>query len=176
MYSSAIVFVVCARRKNRRNSKLECRRSARQDLYRPPRLPSAACGWRLGTVAVRRRLHAPPDKETAARHPETQDAAVGMRDANGRALLEALQGVLQAGFSTICSAWTSLSVTRMRSLRPLRRDSANGEPSEVSSALPGQRNEADVLVGRIGTDSTSRRPSVSSVSVANAVEGTFCAV
>ena len=56
MYSSAIVFVVCARRKNRRNSKLECRRSARQDLYRPPRLPSAACGWRLGTVAVWRRL------------------------------------------------------------------------------------------------------------------------
>ena len=43
------------------------RKGLRRDLYRPPRLPSAACGWRLGTVTVWRRCmrrrteNRPPD-------------------------------------------------------------------------------------------------------------------
>ena len=50
-----------------------------------------------------RRMHAPTDKETAARRPETQDAVVGMRDANGRTLLDALQNALQGKFFTVCT-------------------------------------------------------------------------
>ena len=47
-------------------------------------------------------MHAPTDKETAARQPETQDAVVGMRDANGRTLLDVLQNALQGKFFTVC--------------------------------------------------------------------------
>ena len=47
-------------------------------------------------------LHAPPDEGIAARRPEKQNSVTGVRDANGRALLDALQGVLQRKFSTVC--------------------------------------------------------------------------
>ena len=46
-------------------------------------------------------LHAPPDEGIAARRPEKQNSVTGVRDANGRALLDALQGVLQRKFSTV---------------------------------------------------------------------------
>ena len=42
------------------------------------------------------------------------------------------------------------------------------QTARLSSALPGQRNEAVSLVRRIGTDCASGRPSVSGVSAANA--------
>ena len=108
MRSSAIVLMSvveeCSkgRRRQKQNSETRVRKVLRQDLYRPPRLPSAACGWRLLTVAVWRRLHAPTDEGIAARRPETQNSVTGVRDANGRTLLDALQGVLQRKFFTIC--------------------------------------------------------------------------
>ena len=170
----------CLRRLRSQKTTEETRNSSaeglRQDLYRPPRLPSAACGWRLGTVAVWRRLQCAVGQGN--RRQISGNAGCCRRDARreresaSRSFARSFTGRILYSLSVSFS----LNVTRMRSLRPLRRDSPNGEPSEVSSALPGQRNEADVLVGRIGTDSTSRRRSVSGVSVANAVEGTFCAV
>ena len=54
-------------RKKQQNSETRVRKVLRQDLYRPPRLPSAACGWRLLTVVVwrrcmrRRTRGSPPD-------------------------------------------------------------------------------------------------------------------
>ena len=56
----------------------------------------------MGTVAVWRRLHAPPDRDMAASEPESQDSVVGTRDADGRALLDSKNCVLQARLSAVC--------------------------------------------------------------------------
>ena len=78
------------------------RKGQRQDLYRPPRLLLAGGPRRMGTVAVWRRLHAPPDRDMAASEPESQDSVVGTRDADGRALLDSPRRVLQASLSAVC--------------------------------------------------------------------------
>ena len=62
----------------------------------------AAGERRIGTVAVWRRLHAPPDGGPAARVLNTQNPVARTRDANGRAFSETLQSISQVKLSTVC--------------------------------------------------------------------------
>ena len=120
-----------ARWKNRQqNSETRVRKGLRQDLYRPPRLPRRGGERRIGTVAVWRRLHAPPDRELAARRPETQDTVAGMRNANGRALLAALECVLQASFFLQFVRILSSRCNSQAFPRLFCGESPNGEPFE----------------------------------------------
>ena len=104
----------------------------------------------------------------------------GFCDRCARRERESASGCLARSFTEevlySLSAFCSLSVTRMRSPRLFRRGSPNGEPSEVSSALPEQRNEAGILFRESSTHSMSRRLSLARVSVADAIERAFCAV
>ena len=81
------------------------------------------------------------------------------------------QGCLQ--FVAVLSR---LSVTRDASHAAVRRKSPNGEPFAVSPALPGHSGEEGVLFCTGSKDSSSRRPSVSYVSAADAVGRAFCEV
>ena len=120
-------------------------------------------------------LHAPPDKRSAARRSETLSTVVGCATRKG------------VRFWKLCEVYYSQSslqfVGMFRSECNAHAFSAavptrisERQTARLSSALPGQRKAAVSLVRRIGTDSASGRPSVSGVSVANAVDRAFCAV
>ena len=160
---------------NSRNPKLECGRLCDRTFFRPPRLLSAACGWRLRTVAVWRRLHAPTDKETAARRPERRMLSSRCATRTG----ERFWILCKVFYRENCLQFVGMLLCKCNShafSAAFLMPSQNGEPSEVSSALPEQRNEAGVFFHGSGTRSSSRRPSLADVSVANAVEKSSCAV
>ena len=135
---SAISVVAKARRKSKISESSKARKDARQDLYRPPWL--LLSGWRMEgeTVTVWRRPACAAGRGMAARVPETQDEADGMRDASEGEFSEALRRSLQAKLSTACPH-ALLSKCNASIFR--RRSGANLRTANRSSQLDVAREE-----------------------------------
>ena len=139
MCESAIFVVVKVRRKSKDLRELESAEGcATGPFVGGLGCCSAAGESRVGTVAVWRRLHAPPERGTAARVPETQDEADGMRDASEGEFSEALRRSLQAKLSTACP---HALLSRCNACIFRRRSDANLRTANCSSQLDVAREE-----------------------------------